>query len=51
MAEVVASKLPLGPRYALEGEGPPRRPQRRLGRRLEGVAKAVGGGTVGYKRR
>ena len=30
-------------RDALEGKGPQRRPQRRLGRRLE-VAKAVGGG-------
>ena len=29
---------------ALEGKGPQRRPQQRLGRRLEGVAKAVGGG-------
>ena len=27
-----------------KGEGPPRRPQRRLGKRLEEVAKAVGGG-------
>ena len=35
---------------ALEGRGPRRRPQRRLGRRLEEVAKAVGGAvTVGYK--
>ena len=32
------------PRNALEGKGPQRRPQRRLGRRLEEVAKAVGGG-------
>ena len=31
-------------RGALEGEGPQRWPQRRLGRRLEEVAKAVGGG-------
>ena len=31
-------------RDASEGEGPPRRPQRRLDRRLEEVAKAVGGG-------
>ena len=31
-------------RDALEGEGPRRRPRRRVGRRLEGVAKAVGGG-------
>ena len=29
---------------ALEGKGPQRRPQKRLGRRLEEVAKAVGGG-------
>ena len=27
----------------LKGKGPQRRPQRRLGRRLEEVAKAVGG--------
>ena len=33
-----------GPRDALEGKGPQRRPQKRLGRRLEGVARAVGGG-------
>ena len=32
------------PRDALEGKGPQRRPQWRLGRRLEEVAKAVGGG-------
>ena len=31
-------------RDALEENGPRRRPQRRLGRRLEEVAKAVGGG-------
>ena len=31
-------------RDALEGKGPQTRPQRRVGRRLEGVAKAVGGG-------
>ena len=31
-------------RDALEGEGPQRRPQKRLGRRLEEVAKSVGGG-------
>ena len=31
-------------RDALEGKGLPRRPQRRLGRRLEEVAKAVAGG-------
>ena len=29
---------------ASEGKGPRRRPQRRLGRRLEEVAEAVGGG-------
>ena len=33
-----------GGRDALEGEGPQRRPQKPLGRRLEEVAKAVGGG-------
>ena len=33
-----------GGRDALGGKGPQRRPQRRLGRRLEEVAKAVGGG-------
>ena len=33
-----------GGRDASEGKGPHRRPQRRLGRRLEEVAKAVGGG-------
>ena len=32
------------PRDASEGKGPQRWPQRRLDRRLEGVAKAVGGG-------
>ena len=31
-------------RGAFEGKGPPRRPQQRLGRRLEEVVKAVGGG-------
>ena len=31
-------------REAEEGKGPPRRPQRRLGRRLEEVAEAIGGG-------
>ena len=35
---------PLPPRDAVEGKGPQRRPQRRSGRRLEEVAKAVGGG-------
>ena len=33
-----------GGRDALEGKGPQRRPQRRLDRRFEEVAKAVGGG-------
>ena len=32
------------PRDASEGVGPERRPQRRVGRRLEEVAKTVGGG-------
>ena len=32
------------PRDALEGKGPQRRPQKRLDRRLEEVAEAVGGG-------
>ena len=32
------------PRDAFEGRGPQRRPQKRLGRRLEEVVKAVGGG-------
>ena len=31
-------------REALEGKGPERRPRKRLDRRLEEVAKAVGGG-------
>ena len=34
----------LGGRDASEGKGPQRRSQKRLGRRLEEVAKAVGGG-------
>ena len=38
-----ADPLPLS-RDALEGKGPQRRPQERLGRRLERVAKAFGGG-------
>ena len=33
-----------GRRDALEGKGPQRRSQKQLDRRLEGVAKAVGGG-------
>ena len=36
--------MTLSPRDALEGKGPRRRSQRRLGRRLEEIAKAVGGG-------
>ena len=32
------------PKNAVEGNGPERRPQRRLDRQLEEVAKAVGGG-------
>ena len=35
---------PLAPRDAVEGKGPQRRPQERSDRRLEEVAKAVGGG-------
>ena len=35
---------PPPPTDASEGKGPERRPQKRLGRRLEEVAKAVGGG-------
>ena len=35
---------PPCPREASEGKGPQRRPQKRLDRRLEEVAKAVGGG-------
>ena len=40
----VSSAQYLSPRDALEGKGPWRRPQKRLDRRLEEVAKAVGGG-------
>ena len=36
----------VGGRDALEGKAPQRRPQRRLGRRLEEVAKAVRGGRL-----
>ena len=36
-------------RDALEGKGAQRRPQRRLDRRLEEVAKRLGAVTVGYK--
>ena len=39
-----AHPTPTVSRDAFEGEGPQRRSQRRLGRRLEEVAKAVGGG-------
>ena len=39
----VGLRLPL-PRDALEGKGPRRPPQKRFDRRLEEVAKAVGGG-------
>ena len=35
---------PPPPREALEGKAPQRQPRRRVGRRLEGVAQAVGGG-------
>ena len=35
---------PFGARDALDGKGPQRRPQKRLDRRLEEGAKAVGGG-------
>ena len=34
----------VGGRDSLEGEGPQRRPRKRFDRRLEEVAKAVGGG-------
>ena len=46
LAEGIRCLLPamMEPRDALEGKGPQRQPQRRLGRRLKGVAKAVGGG-------
>ena len=37
--------LAIPPMDALEGKGPPRRPQKRLDRQLEEVAKAVG---IGY---
>ena len=39
-----ARRRNLDPRIALEGNGPQRRPQKRLDRRLEEAAKAVGGG-------
>ena len=42
--EVCCRDPPPPPRDALQGKGPQRRPQRRLGRRLEEVAEAVGGG-------
>ena len=38
-------------RDALEGKAPRRRPQKRLDRRLEGVAKAVGGGYCRFQMR
>ena len=41
---VVLRHPPPPPTDALEGNAPQRRPQRRLGRRLEEVAKAVGSG-------
>ena len=41
---------PPPPRDASEGNGPERRPQRRLGRRLEEVAEAVGGGYCRLRR-
>ena len=41
---VVLALLGPGGGGALEGKGPQRRPQRRLGRRLQEVAEAVGGG-------
>ena len=37
-------RKPHPPRDVLQGKGPQRRPQRRLGRRLEEGTKAVGGG-------
>ena len=39
----------LGPRDALEGQGPQRWPQRRLDRRLEEAGEPLGAGNVGYK--
>ena len=39
-----ASRGGGGGREALDGKGPQRRPQKRLVRRLEEVAQAVGGG-------
>ena len=41
--------LPPFPRDALEGKGPQRRPQMRWDRRLEEVAKAVGGGCCRFQ--
>ena len=41
---ITGEPLPTSPRDASEGKEPQRRPQKRLGRRLEEVAKAVGGG-------
>ena len=42
--DTMASCQPPSGRDALDGNGPKRRPQKRLDRRLEEVAKAVGGG-------
>ena len=41
---VASAPPPLFPRDAFDGKGPPRRPQKRVERRLEEVAKAVGSG-------
>ena len=41
---VGSAVLATAPRAALDGKGPWRRPQKRLDKRLEEVAKAVGGG-------
>ena len=41
---LLAASVQVWGRDALEGKGPQRRPQKRLDRRLEGFAKAVGGG-------
>ena len=43
-AREVVHQLWLDPWDALEGKGPQRQPQKRSDRRLEEVAKAVGGG-------
>ena len=44
LARHIALAWNLLTRDALDGKGPQRRPQQRLGRRVEEVAKAVGGG-------